>query len=59
MAKECINAADEMNLEQGLLFERRNFHALFATHDQKEVRKNEKFHEGLLQLGTMNCINID
>lgn len=36
MAKECINAADEMNLEQGLLFERRNFHALFATHDQKE-----------------------
>jgi enoyl-CoA hydratase/carnithine racemase len=37
MAKECVNAADEMSLEQGLLFERRNFHALFATQDQKEV----------------------
>lgn len=36
MAKECVNAADEMSLEQGLLFERRNFHALFATQDQKE-----------------------
>lgn len=37
MAKECVNAANEMSLEQGLLFERRNFHALFATSDQKEV----------------------
>lgn len=36
MAKECVNAAEEMNLEQGLQFERRNFHALFATSDQKE-----------------------
>lgn len=36
MAKECVNAANEMSLEQGLLFERRNFHALFATSDQKE-----------------------
>mmetsp|Transcript_5523 Transcript_5523/g.10512 ORF Transcript_5523/g.10512 Transcript_5523/m.10512 type:complete len:301 (+) Transcript_5523:3633-4535(+) len=36
MAKECIMAADEMNLEQGLKYERRNFHALFATKDQKE-----------------------
>lgn len=43
MAKECINAADEMALGQGLMFERRNFHALFATNDQKEVRKNDLF----------------
>jgi len=37
MAKECVNAADEMSLDQGLVFERRLFHALFATKDQKEV----------------------
>jgi enoyl-CoA hydratase/carnithine racemase len=37
MAKEAVNAADEMNLEQGLQFERRLFHSLFATKDQKEV----------------------
>ena len=34
---EAVNAADEMNLEQGLQFERRLFHSLFATKDQKEV----------------------
>src|SRR5690554_698678 len=36
MAKECINAADEGSLSETLMFERRNFHALFATGDQKE-----------------------
>ncbi|HLS16776.1 MAG TPA: enoyl-CoA hydratase [Paenalcaligenes sp.] len=36
MAKESINQAFESGLSTGLLFERRNFHALFATHDQKE-----------------------
>ena len=36
MAKEAINRAFEAPLNEGLLFERRNFHALFATHDQKE-----------------------
>ncbi|HRL26751.1 enoyl-CoA hydratase [Alcaligenes sp. SDU_A2] len=36
MAKECVNRAFESSLEEGLLFERRNFHALFATEDQKE-----------------------
>jgi len=36
MAKECVNRAFEVPLDEGLLFERRNFHALFATHDQKE-----------------------
>lgn len=36
MAKEAVNAAEEMTLEQGLLFERRLFHSLFATKDQKE-----------------------
>ena len=36
MAKESINRAYESPLNEGLLFERRNFHALFATHDQKE-----------------------
>lgn len=36
MAKETVNAAYELNLEEGLRFERRIFHALFATEDQKE-----------------------
>jgi len=36
MAKECINASDEGGLSQTLMYERRNFHALFSTEDQKE-----------------------
>lgn len=36
MAKECVNRAYESTLDEGLMFERRNFHALFATEDQKE-----------------------
>lgn len=36
MAKEAINRAYEMPLAEGVLFERRLFHALFATEDQKE-----------------------
>ena len=37
MCKEAVNAAEEMTLAEGLRFERRLFHALFATKDQKEV----------------------
>ena len=36
MAKETVNAAYELNLEEGLRLERRLFHSLFATADQKE-----------------------
>ncbi len=36
MAKESINRAYEAPLSEGLLFERRLFHSLFATSDQKE-----------------------
>ncbi|MCY1542622.1 putative enoyl-CoA hydratase echA8 [compost metagenome] len=36
MAKECVNRAFEGSLNEGLLFERRVFHSLFATEDQKE-----------------------
>ncbi len=35
-AKEAVNSAFEMPLTEGIRFERRAFHALFATHDQKE-----------------------
>jgi enoyl-CoA hydratase len=35
-AKEAVNRAYESTLAEGVLFERRSFHALFATHDQKE-----------------------
>ena len=36
MAKESVNRAFEMPLAEGLRFERRLFHAMFATDDQKE-----------------------
>ena len=34
--KEAVNRAQETTLSEGLLYERRLFHALFATEDQKE-----------------------
>lgn len=36
MIKESINRAFESSLNEGLLFERRVFHASFALEDQKE-----------------------
>jgi enoyl-CoA hydratase len=36
MAKESVNRAFETTLAEGIRFERRVFHAMFATHDQKE-----------------------
>src|SRR2546425_822248 len=36
MAKEAVNRAYESPLAEGMRFERRVFHALFATEDQKE-----------------------
>jgi enoyl-CoA hydratase len=38
-AKEAVNRAFEVSLAEGVLFERRIFHALFATEDQKEGMK--------------------
>ena len=35
-AKESVNRAFESSLSDGIMFERRMFHALFATEDQKE-----------------------
>jgi enoyl-CoA hydratase len=36
MTKEAINRAEETSLAEGIRFERRVFHAMFATADQKE-----------------------
>jgi len=36
MVKESINRAYESSLSEGVLFERRMFHAAFALEDQKE-----------------------
>ena len=36
MAKECVNRAFEGSLSDGISHERRMFHSLFATEDQKE-----------------------
>ena len=36
MIKESVNRAFESSLAEGLLFERRTFHAAFALEDQKE-----------------------
>jgi len=35
-AKEAVNRSFEGTLADGIMFERRMFHALFATADQKE-----------------------
>jgi enoyl-CoA hydratase len=35
-AKEAVNRAFESTLAEGVRFERRLFHAMFATEDQKE-----------------------
>jgi enoyl-CoA hydratase len=36
MVKEAVNRAGETALAEGLAYERRAFHAMFATRDQKE-----------------------
>lgn len=36
MCKEAMNRALEVPLSEGIRFERRLFHSLFATEDQKE-----------------------
>ncbi|MDM8350221.1 enoyl-CoA hydratase [Pseudomonas sp. sp1636] len=36
LVKECVNRAFELGLAEGVRFERRLFHSLFASHDQKE-----------------------
>ncbi len=36
MAKESVNRAYETTMREGILFERRVFHSVFATEDQKE-----------------------
>ena len=35
-AKSAVNRSYETTLAEGLLFERRIFHSMFATEDQKE-----------------------
>jgi enoyl-CoA hydratase len=51
-AKEAINRSFEVPLSEGLRFERRTFHGLFATQDQKEgmqafVEKREPRFKGM------------
>ncbi len=36
VVKEAVDRSYETTLREGILFERRIFHALFATEDQKE-----------------------
>ncbi|GLH42956.1 enoyl-CoA hydratase [Pseudomonas atacamensis] len=51
MIKESVNRAFEVNLSEGVRFERRVFHAAFATQDQKEgmaafIAKREAAFQG-------------
>jgi enoyl-CoA hydratase len=51
MVKESVNRAFEVSLSEGVRFERRVFHAAFATQDQKEgmaafIEKREPLFEG-------------
>ena len=36
MTKETVNRAYDTTMAEGIRFERRVFHSMFATHDQKE-----------------------
>jgi enoyl-CoA hydratase len=51
-AKEAVNRSYETNLHEGVLFERRMFHSLFGTRDQKEgmaafrEKRNPRFNRG-------------
>ena len=36
LAREAVRQAEEVGVQAGVLFERRAFHALFATEDQRE-----------------------
>jgi len=51
MAREVVNRALETSLQEGLLFERRIFHSLFDSKDQKEgmsafiEKRKVKFHD--------------
>lgn len=36
LAKECVNAAFESTLQNGLIYEKRVFHSTFGLHDRKE-----------------------
>jgi enoyl-CoA hydratase len=36
MTKECVNRAFETTMAEGVRFERRLFHSLFATEDKRE-----------------------
>ena len=36
LARECVHVASSTTLEQGLLHERRAFHSLFGSADQRE-----------------------
>jgi enoyl-CoA hydratase len=40
MTKESINRSYETTLTEGIRFERRVFHSMFATTDQKEGMKS-------------------
>jgi len=50
-AREAVARAEELSLSEGLLFERRNFHALFATGDRAEgmraflEKREPSFHD--------------
>jgi enoyl-CoA hydratase len=51
MVKESVNRAFEVSLAEGVRFERRVFHSLFASHDQKEgmaafIEKREAVFKG-------------
>lgn len=50
LAKEAVNKAFDVPLQEGLLFERKNFYTLFSTDDQKEgmlafvEKRDPEFH---------------
>ncbi len=61
MTKDCVNRGYETTLAEGVRYERRTFHALFATHDQKEGMAAflEKRRAAVQERVTRHCVSAD
>lgn len=63
VAKEVVDKSQELSLKEGVAYERRAFHMLFATPDQKEgmqafIEKRPPCFVGFQQAAVLNSISI-
>jgi enoyl-CoA hydratase/carnithine racemase len=58
MVKESVNRAFEVTLSEGVRFERRVFHAAFATEDQRRHGRLHRQARGAVQGSLMPAGNL-